>query len=279
MTTLIGRGLAAATFSLLANLAGAQTVTDERSWTETFETVSERPRVTISNVWGSVTLQAGPPGAVSVSIHEVRSAPDRSLFELSKELITLKAELDGSNVFLVVGDPEQRWQRFDGCPGCRVDYQLEATVPAEAIVEVSTVTDGRISVEGISGEVTASNVNGPVRVVGAHDCKSLNSVNGRLDIAFAGEPHGDCRFETVNGDITLTLPDGAGFDAAINLFNGKVISDIDVMPIAIPAKVEQVMEDGRYRYRIEQPAGLRLRNGGPTFSFSSLNGDIRIRKN
>ena len=61
--------------------------------------------------------------------------------------------------------------------------------------------------------------------------------------------------------------------------NGRTVSEIEVDPLALPARIEQVMQDGRYRYRIEQYAGVRLGTGGPTFSFTSLNGDIQIKKN
>ena len=100
-----------------------------------------------------------------------------------------------------------------------------------------------------------------------------------MSVTFADLPTQDCDFETVNGDITLKLPDAVGLDAAISTFNGRIVSDFDVDPLAMPARVEETTEDGRYQYRIEQPAGVRLGDGGPTFSFSSLNGDIRITSN
>ena len=72
--------------------------------------------------------------------------------------------------------------------------------------------------------------------------------------------------------------------------NGWIAPDVDehptggeliehyLEPLALPAKVEQRKEDGRFVYHIEQAAGIRLGAGGPTFSIESLNGDLRIRK-
>ena len=59
---------------------------------------------------------------------------------------------------------------------------------------------------------------------------------------------------------------------------GKVVSEFDLEPLALPARVEQRNEEGRFVYHIAQAAGIRLGKGGPTFSIESLNGDLRIRK-
>jgi hypothetical protein len=59
---------------------------------------------------------------------------------------------------------------------------------------------------------------------------------------------------------------------------GQVVSEFDLEPLALPAKVEQRNEDGHFIYRVAQAAGIRLGKGGPTFSIESLNGDLRIRK-
>jgi hypothetical protein len=42
--------------------------------------------------------------------------------------------------------------------------------------------------------------------------------------------------------------------------------------------VEHRETGGRHHYRIEQAAGVRLAGGGPVFSVSSMNGDLRIQK-
>jgi hypothetical protein len=47
----------------------------------------------------------------------------------------------------------------------------------------------------------------------------------------------------------------------------------------VPAEVQYEEKNGAHRYRIQQSAGLRLEGGGPTFTISSMNGDVRIRKN
>jgi hypothetical protein len=98
-------------------------------------------------------------------------------------------------------------------------------------------------------------------------------------LSFVQSPSADCRIKTINGEITVALPDGAGLTAALDITNGRVTSDFDLEPLALPAKIEKREHNGRYGYRIKQVAGVRVGAGGPTFNIASLNGDVRIRKN
>ena len=152
-------------------------------------------------------------------------------------------------------------------------------MPPGTIVDVGTVTDGQIDVAGVSGNVNARNVNGPVLVSGLSACGVVESVNGELALNFAQSPSQNCKIETVNGDISLTMPAGSGIDVELDLFNGRMMSDFSIDSYALPARVEHITEGGQNRYRIQQSAGVRLENGGPTVAISALNGDSEISKN
>ena len=104
-------------------------------------------------------------------------------------------------------------------------------------------------------------------------------MNGALDVTFARAPAENCSIKTINGEITIGLPASAGLDAILSVTHGKIESDFDVEPIALPTTLETQESDARYSYRVEQRAGVRLGGGGPTFTFASLNGDVRILKN
>ena len=111
------------------------------------------------------------------------------------------------------------------------------------------------------------------------NCESINSVNGGVKIDFSQAPVNDCNIETVNGDITLSVPENTSLDVTADLFNGDIKTDFPVGPLSMPATVEHVVEDGRNRYLIQQLNGIRIGAGGPTYSFASINGDVRIRRN
>jgi hypothetical protein len=272
------------TIGLLALLAfadnAAATVTDQKTWSQSFPVAAAAPRLLIDNIWGNVRVRVGTAREIAVTVDEKRSAPSQELFELSKQTLFLDIQADAESVAMVVGKPDDPTvrPRINRCRGCRVDYQFEVTVPPGTQIDVSTVTDGTIDVAGGGGPVSASNVNGPVAVKDLQDCTAIESINGAVEVSFARAPSRDCSIKTINGDITLSVPGGTGLDAALSVMQGSVMSEFDLEPLALPAKIDQRKEAGRFIYHIEQAAGIRLGAGGPTFSIESLNGDLRIRK-
>lgn len=267
-----------AALSMIACSAIAAPVTEERSWTETYAVTSSSPRLEVSNIWGSVEVRVGPPGRITASITELRSAPDQARFGRSQESLKLDVKADASGVSFVVGAPSRHWQHRNDCRDCRVDYQFRIEVPPGAVVDVGTVMDGKVDIQGVAGTIRASNVNGPISATGVRDCEAVNSVNGPITMTYSRAPLQDCRIETVNGDVTLTVPAETGLDVRLDLFNGKATSELPVSPFELPATVEKIVEDNRTRFRIQQMAGARVGAGGATYAISSINGDLRIRK-
>lgn len=264
---------------LVATSATAADITESRVWTETYAVTSATPRLSISNIWGNVRVRPGADGEIKITVDEKRTASDQAMFDRSKVLLKLDTFADANGVSITVGDRKERWHYWDHCDGCRVDYQFEVVVPVGTILDVGTVMDGRIDVDGVNGKVSARNVNGPIAVAGMQDCDEVNSVNGKVDLSFVNSPGEDCSIETINGDVTLNMPAGSGLNVALDIFNGKIVSEFATDTYAVPAEVEYEEDNGAHRYRIQQAAGLRLEGGGPTFTISSMNGDVRIQQN
>jgi len=261
-----------------ASPAVADEVVEQRTWTESWPVTAAAPTLEIGNVWGNVLVRPGPAGQITVTANEERRAPDARRFERSLEILRLDVAADGNGVRLQVGDRDDCHDRHDDCDGCRVAFQFDVRVPQGTIVDVSTVMDGKVEVDGVDGPVSAANVNGPVEVTGIRDCRELSSVNGDVTARFSASPSRDCGVETINGDIVLDLPASAGLNLALDLFNGDVRSDLPAEPFSHPATVEQVVEDGRSVYRLRKLGGLRVGTGGPAFRIESMNGDLQIRK-
>ncbi len=257
----------------------AAPVSEQKTLQHTYPVSSSAPRLYVRNIWGNVTVRASDVREITVTINEHRTAPTQALFERSKELLRLDVEASGDGVSMIVGDPHRREGRAELCHDCRVDYQFEISVPPDTQVDVGTVTDGRVEVIGIRGLVSASNVNGPVAASDLSNCEKIESVNGELDVQFARAPGADCTIETINGRITVGLPPGTSLDAILSINHGDIESEFDVEPMTLPVKIEKQERDDRYGYRLVQQAGVRLGAGGPTFTFASLNGDVRIVKN
>ncbi len=269
-----------ALFALTCGAAiGATSVSKSNSWSKTYAVTTDTPTLEISNVWGGVKVRPGKSGEIVVSVSEDRSAPNQRLFDRSLEIIKLNVESSKAGLSMKVGNPDDRWQGMNSCDECRVEYQFEVQVPVNTLIDVSTVLDGLVDVKGIRGVVSASNVNGSVRVDDIHNCDSIESVNGKIDVGFKRAPSSDCSVETINGDITLNLPANTNLDVAVDLFNGDIRSDFSIEPFSMPATIEHKTKDGSNRYRIKQLSGVRIGANGPVYSIASMNGDVRIQKN
>ena len=253
---------------------------EDVEWTETFPVDGNAPSLTLSNIWGNVSVRRGPVGTITVSVVGRVTAPDENRLERAREIYAIEVEADADAVEVLVGRwDSQRW-RHDPCRGCRAEYRFDVVVPEGAVIDVGTVNDGHVEVAGISGPVTAHNVNGPILLSGLSSCANVEAVNGDVELEFRRDPGDACRVDTVNGDITVRVPGGADLDLSLELFNGRIVSDFDVAPLALPAVVEESGDgNGNREYRISQAAGLRIGRGGPLFTIASLNGDVRIQKN
>ncbi len=263
----------------LAPTIAVAEVSEHQVWTKTYDVSTTMPRLTIDNIWGNVRVRPGAEGEIKVTVDETRSAPDQAMFDRSKVMLKLDTYADANGVSMKVGDREERWYNRDHCDGCRVDYQFDVVVPKDTIVDVGTVVDGKIDVSDVYGRISARNVNGPIDVAGMQDCAEVESVNGPVDLGFATAPVQNCSIETINGDVTVFMPPGSGIDVALDIFNGKVVSEFATDTYSVPAQIQYEQSEGKHRYRIQQSAGLRLEGGGPTFSISSMNGDVQIQKN
>lgn len=263
----------------VANVLSATPVTEQKTWEETYAVQSASPRLIISNIWGNVRVRPGDSGEITVAVTEFRSAPDQERFERSLDVLRLDIDADNDGLSMRVGQANEHWRYRNRCDGCRVDYQFDVRVPPGAVLSVGTVMDGRVDVEGVRGTISASNVNGPIRIDGMHECESIESVNGKVDLDYSQAPVRECRIETVNGDITLDVPGTAGLDVTMDLFNGDIVSDMQTDALQLPATVEHIVANGRNQYRIQKLTGLRIGAGGPTYTISSINGDVRIQKN
>lgn len=248
------------------------------AWTETFAVSAAEPTLEIRNIWGDVRVLPGKDGEITLSINEHRSARNQEMYERSLEVLKLDIASDADGVDVRVGDQGRRWHGHDRCDDCQVTYQFEVRVPANTRVYASTVVDGEVEVSDIGGLISAGNVNGPVRVVNAANCESVESVNGEVSVSFANPPASDCRIETVNGDIRVQVPESSGLDVSMDLFNGQLRTELPVDPLSLAPRVEHKQKGGRNVYSIEQAAGIRLAGGGPMFSIASMNGDVRIEK-
>lgn len=260
-------------------LTPALAVVETDEWEREFQfNADSAPKVFVRNVWGEIKVRPHDGDSVIVRVSERRLAADEEQLARLDRHIWLETEHDPSGLSLVVGNDDERSRWRSDCRRCELHLQFDIQVPRDARVDVGTVMDGAVRIQGLAGPVAAHNVNGDVRVEGVHHCGDFDTVNGELSVDFDRQPSGECRFETVNGDMTVRLPDGGGARVLLDLFNGNIRSDFEVEGIATEATIESQESGAGTRYRISQAMGLKVGRGGAEFHFESINGDVLIRR-
>ena len=142
----------------------------------------------------------------------------------------------------------------------RVDFVVR--VPRGVNVEPHTV-NGAVRVADVTGEVRASTVNGNVEAYSLGGPVEVETVNGDVDARMGRMGTRDMRFGTVNGSVTLALPDALDADVELQTVNGHLDADY---PLTLSGRVN--------------PRHLRatIGRGGPRLKVSTVNGSVTLKK-
>lgn len=252
---------------LTMTLAGLMAGTAAAQSTD-FEWQGELDRgqtIEIRGVNGDIDAAASDDGAVHVVAdrHANRDDPMSVRIEV--------VEHDGGVTICAVYPTPRNARRENECrPGGgqnnvhRNDVKVDFTVRVPAGVRFAGHTvNGELDADGIEAHVKASTVNGDVEVRTAGFAEA-STVNGSITcILGSSDFDEDVEFETVNGSITIELPEGLNADFRASTVNGSIDSDF---PILVMGKVSRRSLRGR------------IGDGGPELRLSTVNGSIRIRK-
>jgi DUF4097 and DUF4098 domain-containing protein YvlB len=229
--------------------------------------IAQGKRLEVKGVNGDVraVLASGTEAVVNARKHARHSDPDDVKIEVveSEEGITIcavyptppRAHQENS---CEAGD---HWRSSTDNNDVVVDFEVQ--VPAGIEFKGQTV-NGEMSAEGLKGDVKASTVNGSVRV-STTGLAEASTVNGSV-YAEMGRANwtDELEFSTVNGGITLILPGKLDTEIRASTVNGDIETDY---PLMVTGKFG--------------PRRLRgtIGAGGRTLNLSTVNGEIRLKKN
>ncbi len=158
---------------------------------------------------------------------------------------------------------------------------LDIQVPRNTSLSVSTVNNGDITIEKVSGEIEANNVNGEIKIVNVSGTVLANTTNGDVTVSLnkvtSDKP---MSFASFNGDVDVTLPANVKADVKLKTEHGDIYSDFDIKleERAKTIKKDNRAEGGKFRLQVESALYGSINGGGPEFHFSTYNGRIYIRK-
>jgi DUF4097 and DUF4098 domain-containing protein YvlB len=144
-----------------------------------------------------------------------------------------------------------------------VEVTFTVRLPRGVNIDAGTV-NGSVDVRGATGEVHAASVNGGVEAVSDGGPVTASTVNGSIRASMRSLGSGDLEFTTVNGSITVELPEELNADVRMTTVNGTLSSRDFPMTVS-----------GRF-----SPQNLRatIGRGGTRLSFTTVNGNVEIRK-
>lgn len=209
----------------------------------------------IENVSGDLAAEPGREFSAVATI--VVAAPTKARAEEILANVRLVQSREGNVYSIETRWPEWRW-RFDEerrgrhrrvarCQDCRITARFDVTVPPGVTVALETV-NGDVRVRNLGGDLELRTVNGAIEARGVRGSLQGETVNGNVLVEAAALPRGAAlELETVNGAVTLTLPEDARFDFSASTLHGSIASTF-----VLPRRAEEGDESVVHRKAAEE---------------------------
>ncbi len=252
-----------------------------------------RGRIDISNIKGRIQVRAWDKPEVRIT------------GTLGDGVERLRVEGGGEHLDVEVEYPENNWGGRKSGP---TDLQL--MVPLRADLDIESVA-ADVDVEGVaSGELSIESVSGSVTAVGAPKVADISSVSGRLqltlnsadvdvetvsgELVLRGRLNGEVSAESVSGAITIAVNNERLRDLSVNTVSGNVRVNTGLAPrgeirmetvsgdvlLVLPKDLSASVHGETFSGDLRAPGVTIEKRTGPGASFQkrygSGEGDIRI---
>ena len=239
-----------------------------------------RPRkLVVETMFGSVTVR-GYNGQEAI-VETTGRAGIRALGRKETEPPAGMHRIGGNSAGLEVTEENNTIKVSGGpFPFGRADVVIQ--VPTQTSVSVGAFTGGSVTIENISGEIEANNMNGPLTITNVSGSVMATSMNGKILASINSvTPDKPMSFSTMNGEIDVTLPASIKANVKLKTDRGDIFTDFDIKldSKAQPPQVEDNRKKGgRYRVRFDRGTTGTINGGGPEIQFTTFNGSILIHK-
>jgi hypothetical protein len=235
----------------------------------------------IDNITGFIEVVASTGGSVEMDIEKTLSGSSEDRLALARKEISLSTKQEGGLTQVLVDGPfrchcSDNSTNFHGHQLYEFTYNFKVRVPRDVKLELRTVNNSHILVDGTAGDYTISNVNGPIEMKDVEGSGSIHTVNGGVKVLYARNPAGPTSFKSVNGSLDISFRAGLNADVKMKTMNGGLYTDFDVSAMPVSANPPE-NRDGKFVWRSRQMTGVRIGRGGPELQFETLNGNVMIK--
>jgi len=238
-------------------------VADETDHFDQTYPLTPNGRVSLSNVNGSVTVEAWDRSEVRVEY--TKTADSR------ESLGDVDVKIDSRADAISIETDYDNWKRDKGQSwkfGSRkLDVEFHLMVPRGAMLNEIETVNGSVSVSNFTNFTKISAVNGTVKATNIRGTARLSTVNGEVQADFDRLEQGSrISLDTVNGRVALVIPSDANATVKADSLNGSITNDWN-LPV----------HKGKY---VGRDMYGRLGTGEIQIKLSSVNGGLAInRKN
>lgn len=158
------------------------------------------------------------------------------------------------------------------------NLNLDIQVPVNTSVNLRTMNNGGIQVDGVAGEVDVNSLNGSIEINNVSGPVLAHCLNGPVKVTLDRIAPGKAMsFSSLNGTIDVTAPADLKANVKMKSENGEILTDFEItMKPSLPPSSER--SEGRYRVRVDKTFNGTINGGGPEMQFTTLNGRIYLRK-
>ncbi len=240
---------------LLTFLVATSAFAVNEKFSQTYDLVADG-RISLENVNGDVVIEGWDGDDVQVSY--IKEADSQEALD------RMEVEIDVNGSGVSISTEYKKSRESDGWRSSgSVDFTLQ--VPRGARIDSVELVNGNLELRQLSGEVSAEIVNGNVEATGMAGRLGIESVNGQTNVAFDQLTAGQrIELSSVNGSLTVTLPDDADAVISAETVHGGIENDFGL-----------TVDKGRY-------VGSNLRgtlgSGGARVELENVNGSIRVRR-
>ncbi len=237
-----------------------QTVDETEKFEQTYP-MSAAGRVNISNLNGSITVEAWDRNEVKLEYTKIADSRER----LADVEVKIDAKPDFFSVETDYGRLKGRnnGDRWLNGGKLRVDFRL--MLPRGAVLNEVETVNGTVSVSNFVNIIRVSAVNGSVNAVNLRGSAKLSTVNGEVTADFDRlESGSQIALETVNGRANLVIPSDSNATVKADSLNGNITNDFGLF-----------VRKGKY---VGSDLHGRLGSGEVQIRLNSVNGGLSISR-
>ncbi|WP_299532380.1 hypothetical protein [Ulvibacterium sp.] len=241
----------------------------------------------VQNLDGSISVEGYDGNQVLLEVEKIITARTTTDLELGKKEIGVKVLQEGSKLIVYPDSPHMHYKdgrftsrncgRWEESP---YDYTLNFKVkmPKSSRLKVGAINNGEILVKNTKGDyIEAHNINGGIELMNVTGQTKVHCINGKVDISYANNPTVASTYYSLNGDINITYQKNLSADIVFKSMNGELFTDFDITKQFARTTKDKTGEKN-VKYKYESRPVVQIGQGGLSFDFETLNGDVIIKK-